>query len=87
MVEKLKKKVFRNTLLNKVLNEVFLYLKIVFILANSDDLNEMPPYAAFHVGLHCLPKYLFTGLIHNLKGQCINIVHKFQPKISEKNTY
>ena len=20
----------------------------------------MPPYAAFHLGLHCLPKYLFT---------------------------
>ena len=22
----------------------------------------MPPYAAFHLGLHCLPKYLFTGI-------------------------
>ena len=27
---------------------------IVFILANSADTNEMLPYAAFHLGLHCL---------------------------------
>ena len=37
-------------------------MKIVFNLANSADPDEMPPYAAFHVGLHCLPKYLFTGI-------------------------
>ena len=29
---------------------------------NSADPDEMPPYAAFHLGLHCLPKYLFTGI-------------------------
>ena len=38
-----------------------------FILANSANPDEMPHYAAFHQGLHCLPKYLFTG-IHNEKG-------------------
>ena len=37
-------------------------LKIVFIIANSADPDEMPPYAAFHLGLHNLPKYLFTGI-------------------------
>ena len=26
------------------------------IFANNADLDEMPPYAAFHLGLHCLPK-------------------------------
>ena len=31
-------------------------LKIVFILANSADPGEMQHYAAFHLGLHCLPK-------------------------------
>ena len=31
----------------------------LFILANSADPDEMPPYAAFHLGLHGLPKYLF----------------------------
>ena len=31
----------------------------VFMLANSKDPDEMPPYAAFHLGLHCLLiKYL-----------------------------
>ena len=31
-------------------------LKIVFISANNADPDEMPPYAAFHLGLHTLPK-------------------------------
>ena len=34
---------------------VFLYLKIDFVLANSADPDEMPHYVAFHLGLHCLP--------------------------------
>ena len=38
---------------------MFLSLKIVFILANSVDPDEMPHTVAFHLGLHCLPKYLF----------------------------
>ena len=37
-------------------------LKTVFILANSAEPDEMPPCAAFHLGLHCLPKYLFMGI-------------------------
>ena len=36
--------------------DIFLSLKIVFILANSADPDEMLPYAAFHLGLHCLLK-------------------------------
>ena len=32
-------------------NDVFLSLKIVFILANSVDSDEMQHYAAFHLGL------------------------------------
>ena len=39
-------------------NYVVQPLKIVFILANSADPDEMPPYSAFHLGLHFLPKYL-----------------------------
>ena len=39
----------------------FQSLKIVFILVNSADLDEMLHYAAFHPGLHYLPKYPFTG--------------------------
>ena len=34
--------------------DIFLSLKIVFILANTADPDEMPPYAAFHLGFHCL---------------------------------
>ena len=33
---------------------VFLSLKIVFVLANSVDPDEMPHSKAFHLGLHCL---------------------------------
>ena len=32
------------------------FSEIIFILANSVDPDTMPPYAAFHLGLHCLPK-------------------------------
>ena len=42
-------------------------LDIVFILANSADPDDMPHYAAFCLGLHCLSKYLFTD-IHIEKG-------------------
>ena len=36
-------------------------VRIVFVLANSVDLDEMPHYAVFHLGLHCLPKYAFRN--------------------------
>ena len=36
-------------------------LNIVCILANSAGPDEMPRFAAFHLGLHCLPKYPFRG--------------------------
>ena len=39
----------------------FLSLKINFVLANSADPDEIPHYATFHFGLHCLPRYLFWG--------------------------
>ena len=35
--------------------------KIYFVLANSADPDEMPQYVAFHLGLHCLPMYLFVS--------------------------
>ena len=42
-------------------------MKIVFILAISADPDEMLPYAAFHLGLHCLP-VLRVYHIQNEKG-------------------
>ena len=39
--------------------DVFLFLEIYFILANSADPNEMPPYVAFHLRLHCMPRCPF----------------------------
>ena len=39
---------------------VFLSQKVVLILANSADPDEMY-YAAFHQEFHCLPKYPFQG--------------------------
>ena len=32
-----------------------------FVFTNSEDPDEMPHYAAFHLGLHCLPRYPFRG--------------------------
>ena len=42
--------------------DVFLSLKFVFILAHSADHDEMQHYAAFHLGLHRLSKYLSRGI-------------------------
>ena len=42
-------------------NILFLSLKMDFVLANSADPDEMPHCVAFHLGLHCLPKYPFRG--------------------------
>ena len=40
----------------------FISLKMFFFLmANSADLDEMPLYAAYHLSLHFLPKYMLTG--------------------------
>ena len=45
---------------------MYLSLKIIFIIANSSDSDEMSTYSAFHTAfhldLHCLPKYLFTDI-------------------------
>ena len=38
---------------------------------NGADTDEMPPYGAFHLGLHCLPKYLFNIYIQNGQNYCI----------------
>ena len=38
----------------------------------------MPHYAAFHLGLHCLQKYMFEG-IQNEKDLCIEyLIFTFQ---------
>ena len=39
----------------------FLSLNVDLILANSADPDEMQHYAAFHLDLHCLPKYPLRG--------------------------
>ena len=47
----------------KFLNyNVFLSIKIVFILANSEAPDEMTPYAAFYLGLYYLPKNQFNDI-------------------------
>ena len=40
---------------------VFRSLKVVIILANRVDPDEIQHYAAFHLGLHCLPKKTLRG--------------------------
>ena len=39
-------------------------MKVVLILANSEDPDEMQHCATFHLGLHCLPKYLFDLILY-----------------------
>ena len=47
-----------NLQINKI---VFLSLKIVFVLANSVDLDEVQHYEAFYLNLYCLPKNTFRS--------------------------
>ena len=35
--------------------------KIILTFTNSVDTDEMSIIAAFHLGIHCLQKYLFRG--------------------------
>ena len=47
----------------KLKNKIaFLCLMIVYTCSNSVDPNEMQHHAAFHLGLHCLPKYPYLGV-------------------------
>ena len=41
---------------------MFLSMKIIFTLTNIAEPAEMPNFVAFHLGLHCLPKYAFGSL-------------------------
>ena len=47
--------------------DVLQSMKIVLNLANSTDPDEMLHFAAFYLGLHSLPKYLFRGFPY-IKG-------------------
>ena len=50
---------------------LFLSLKIVIIIANIVDPDEMQHHAAFHLGLHCLPKYPFRDFLNTkVLGWC-----------------
>ena len=49
-------------------SKLFLSLRVVLILANSADPDEMQHYAAFHLGLHCQStligvKCMYKGLM------------------------
>ena len=50
-----------HVIISKNIKIGFLSLKIVFVLANSVDPDDMLHNAAFHMGLHCFPKYAFRG--------------------------
>ena len=57
-------KAYRSKCLNY---DVFLSLKIVFILANSVDPDEMLPYGSFHLGLHCQSTCLTVSRMKRVK--------------------
>ena len=48
-------------ILNFQIKIAFLSLKIVFVLEKSLNLDEMPQYAVFYLGLHSLLKYTFRS--------------------------
>ena len=56
--------------------DVSQFLKIVLTSAKSVDPDEMQHYAAFHLGLYCLPKYSLRGFAHIQWFKCcISTLH------------
>ena len=55
--------------------DVFLSLKIILIFANSADPDEMQHCAAFHLGLHYLPKYLFIDVQNEKSLMWVTSLH------------
>ena len=53
---------------NKIHVLYFFPRRLIFVCANSVDPDEMPHYVAFHLGLRCLPKYLFRVTFPFTKG-------------------
>ena len=51
------------------------------MLANSGDSDEMPQNAAFHLGLHCLPKYLCSRAVEIPCPTCSTWSHFIQDKL------
>ena len=67
-------------------NIVIFFLKVDFVLTNSVELDEMPHYAAFRLGLHCLPKFPFIGVFLFLRGLtqldlCSNLMAKITQNV------
>ena len=56
--------------------DAVLSLKIVLTLAKSADPDEMQQYAAFHLGLNCLPKYQSRGFQYT-KSKSQSIIENF----------
>ena len=48
-------------------------MKILFIIAYSADPDKMSHYAAFHLGLHCFPKYRFVCIQNEKSSTCNRI--------------
>ena len=44
--------------------DVFMFLNVVLTLAKGASTDETQHYAAFHLGLHCLPKYQFGVFLY-----------------------
>ena len=55
-------------------------MKIAFILINSVDLDKVLTLVAFHLGLHCLPKYQFTSFLKKGKVEDVILGHSFSKK-------
>ena len=59
-----------------------LSLKVIVTLTNIADPGEMQHYAAFHLGLHCLPKYPFRGFRYT---QMISIFYNYNAMIASSD--
>ena len=53
-------------------------MNIFVSFTNSADSEEMPPSAAFHLGLHRLQKYLFAGIKNEKYMITLSLILNFE---------
>ena len=52
---------------------MYFSLLVLFYLESGADSDDLPHYVKFHLGLHCLPKYLLgISSIRTVDGTYVN---------------
>ena len=60
---------------------------VALILAKSADPDEMPHFAVFHLGLHCLPKYMLVLGVSSIQRLKLCFMPCLSPTIPDTKSF